>query len=176
MNPKVLLCDEATSALDPMTTQSILKLLQDINRQMGITIVIITHEMAVIRQICTHVAILDGGVIAEEGSVDEVFTHTKSQAGRRLFGIVPTEEEPFPLSGSALRVVFDGGKVADPIIARLILHLNMPVSILSADVRNLNGVQYGQMLITAPEDAAVKMKAIDFLNAQGLTVEEVTPV
>ncbi len=175
MNPKVLLCDEATSALDPMTTQSILKLLQDINRQMGITIVIITHEMAVIRQICTHVAILDGGVIAEEGSVDEVFTHTKSQAGRRLFGIVPTEEEPFPLSGPALRVVFDGGKVADPIIARLILHLNMPVSILSADVRNLNGVQYGQMLITDPEDPAVKRKAMDFLKAQGLTVEEVLP-
>lgn len=175
MNPKVLLCDEATSALDPMTTQSILKLLQDINRQMGITIVIITHEMAVIRQICTHVAILDGGVIAEEGSVDEVFTHTKSQAGRRLFGIVPTEEEPFPLSGPALRVVFDGGKVADPIIARLILHLNMPVSILSADVRNLNGKQYGQMLIAAPEDPALKLQAIDFLMAQGLTVEEVTP-
>ncbi len=174
MNPKVLLCDEATSALDPMTTQSILKLLQDINRQMGITIVIITHEMAVIRQICTHVAILDGGAIAEEGSVDEVFTHTKSQAGKRLFGIVPTEEEPFPLSGPALRVVFDGGKVADPIIARLILHLGVPVSILSADVRSLGGVQYGQMLITAPEDAALKQKAMAFLKEQGLTVEEVT--
>ncbi len=176
MNPKVLLCDEATSALDPMTTQSILKLLQDINRQMGITIVIITHEMAVIRQICTHVAILDGGLIAEEGSVDEVFTHTKSQAGKRLFGIVPTEEEPFPLTGPALRVVFDGGKVADPIIARLILHLNLPVSILSADVRSLNGVQYGQMLITAPEDSLLKQQAVAFLKAQGLTVEEVQPI
>lgn len=175
MNPKVLLCDEATSALDPMTTQSILKLLQDINRQMGITIVIITHEMAVIRQICTHVAILDGGVIAEEGSVDEVFTHTKSQAGKRLFGIVPTEDEPFPLDGPALRVVFDGGKVADPIIARLILHLGIPISILSADVRNLNGVQYGQMMIAAPEDTALKQQAIDFLKSQGLTVEEVMP-
>ncbi len=176
MNPKVLLCDEATSALDPMTTQSILKLLQDINHKMGITIVIITHEMAVIRQICTHVAILDGGMIAEEGSVDEVFTHTKSQAGKRLFGIVPTEEEPFPLTGPALRVVFDGGKVADPIIARLILHLNLPVSILSADVRSLNGVQYGQMLITAPEDSLLKQQAVAFLKAQGLTVEEVQPI
>lgn len=175
MNPKVLLCDEATSALDPMTTQSILKLLQDINREMGITIVIITHEMAVIRQICTHVAILDGGVIAEEGSVDEVFTHTKSQAGKRLFGIVPTEEEPFPLTDTAIRVVFEGGKVADPIISRLILHLGIPVSILSADVRNLNGVQYGQMLIAAPEDPAIRKQAVDFLKAQGLTVEEVRP-
>ena len=176
MHPQVLLCDEATSALDPMTTQSILALLQDINRQMGITIVLITHEMAVIRQICTHVAILDGGVIAEEGSVDEVFTHTKSQAGRRLFGIVPTEEEPFPLSGSALRVVFDGGKVADPIIAKLILHLNMPVSILSADVRSLNGVQYGQMIIATPDDPVIKERAMDFLSSQGLTVEEVRPI
>ncbi len=176
MHPQVLLCDEATSALDPMTTQSILALLQDINRQMGITIVLITHEMAVIRQICTHVAILDGGAIAEEGSVDEVFTHTKSQAGRRLFGIVPTEEEPFPLSGSALRVVFDGGKVADPIIAKLILHLNMPVSILSADVRSLNGVQYGQMIIATPDDPVIKERAMDFLSSQGLTVEEVRPV
>lgn len=174
MEPKVLLSDEATSALDPMTTQSILTLLQDINRKMGITIVLITHEMAVIRQICTHVAILDNGEIAEEGGVDEVFTHTRSQAGKRLFGIVPTQEDPFPLTGTALRVVFDGGRVADPIIAKLILHLNVPVSILSADVRSLNGVQYGQMLITAPEDPAVKQQAVSFLADQGLTVEEVT--
>ncbi len=175
LSPKVLLCDEATSALDPMTTQSILKLLQDINRQMGITIVIITHEMAVIRQICTHVAILDGGVIAEEGSVDEVFTHTKSQAGKRLFGIVPTEDEPFPMSSPALRIVFDGEKVPDPVIARLILHLGIPVSILSADVRNLNGVQYGQILVTAPDDPALKEQAIQFIKDQGLMVEEVMP-
>ena len=85
-DPDVLLSDEATSALDPMTTQSILALLQDINRRLGITIVIITHEMAVIRQICNRVTIIDGGKIVEEGTVDEVFTHTRSAAGRRLFG------------------------------------------------------------------------------------------
>ena len=84
-NPEVLLCDEATSALDPMTTQSILKLLQQINHDLGITVVLITHEMAVIRQICNRVAILDGGKIAEEGTVDDVFVHTRSAAGRRLF-------------------------------------------------------------------------------------------
>ena len=88
-DPEVLLCDEATSALDPMTTQSILALLKDINERLGITVVVITHEMAVIRQICTRVAILDGGHIAEEGSVDEVFVHTRSAAGKRLFGILP---------------------------------------------------------------------------------------
>lgn len=91
-DPEVLLCDEATSALDPMTTQSILSLLQQINRELGITIVIITHEMAVIRQICTRVAIIDGGHIVEEGPVDEVFVHTKSSAGKRLFGIIANED------------------------------------------------------------------------------------
>ena len=94
--PDVLLCDEATSALDPMTTQSILSLLQDINQRLGITVILITHEMAVIRQICTRVAILDGGHLAEEGTVDEVFLHTQSEAGRRLFGILPQEPEEIP--------------------------------------------------------------------------------
>lgn len=114
--PEVLLSDEATSALDPMTTQAILNLLKDINRRLGITVILITHEMAVIRQICDRVTILDGGRIAEEGTVDEVFMHTKSEAGRRLFGNAPQvpEEEP---QGPAIRLVFDGSSVDRPIIA-----------------------------------------------------------
>ena len=108
-DPEVLLCDEATSALDPMTTQSILALLKDINERLGITVVVITHEMAVIRQICTRVAILDGGHIAEEGSVDEVFVHTRSAAGKRLFGILPENEDEDRPPVPALRIVFDGG-------------------------------------------------------------------
>ena len=172
-NPEVLLCDEATSALDPMTTQSILKLLQEINRTLGITVVIITHEMAVIRQICTHVAIMDNGRIAEEGSVDEVFTHTRSQAGRRLFGILPEEQVSIPMKGPAVRVVFDGAKVAEPIIADLILKLGIPVSILSADVRYLSGAQYGQMILSMPEEPATRRSAMDYLKEKGLTVEEV---
>ncbi|NLG25967.1 MAG: ATP-binding cassette domain-containing protein [Clostridiales bacterium] len=171
-DPQVLLCDEATSALDPMTTQSILRLLQDINRTLGITIVVITHEMAVIRQICTRVAILDGGSIAEEGSVDEVFTHTRSAAGRRLFGIPSAEERATP-AAPALRVVFGGELVDDPIIARLVLHLGQPISILAADVRELNGAQYGQMIIRRPDDDALCAKAIKYLRDTGLTVEEV---
>ena len=172
-DPEVLLCDEATSALDPMTTQSILKLLQQINRDLGITIVVITHEMAVIRQICTHVAILDGGVIAEEGSVDEVFTHTRSQAGRRLFGIIPAESEEIRTETPAVRIVFNGEQVAEPAIADLILYLGLPVSILSADVRSLNGKQYGQMLIQLPEDPIIRKDAMDYLREKRLTVEEV---
>lgn len=173
MSPEVLLCDEATSALDPMTTQSILSLLQDINRTLGITIVIITHEMAVIRQICTHVAILDDGRIAEEGSVDEVFTHTKSQAGKRLFGIITPEQETLALTSPAVRIVFDGERLMEPVVARLVLHLNAPVSILSADIRNLNGTCYGQMLIELPDDISIRHEALSFLMAQGLAVEEV---
>ena len=105
-DPEMLLCDEATSALDPMTTQSILSLLQKINRELGITVVLITHEMAVIRQICNKVAILDGGKLAEQGTVDDVFMHTKSAAGRRLFGILPDQEEIPPQP--AIRIGFDG--------------------------------------------------------------------
>lgn len=172
-DPEVLLCDEATSALDPMTTQAILRLLQQINRDMGITIVIITHEMAVIRQVCTHVAILDGGVIAEEGSVDEVFTHTKSEAGRRLFGIVTPENRERVQETPALRIVFNGESIAEPVLADLILHLGISLNILSADVHTLGGAQYGQMLVNRPEDPVMCMRAMEYLRQRGLTVEEV---
>ncbi len=172
-DPQVLLCDEATSALDPMTTQSILSLLENINRTLGITIVLITHEMAVIKQICTKVAIMDGGRIAEEGRVNDVFTHTKSTAGRRLFGIVPSENDFIEENTPALRVVFDGAKVGKPIIGDLTLSLQYPFSILAADVRTLNGIQYGQMLIQRPKDPMIRQKAIDYLENQGLLVEEV---
>ena len=145
-DPEVLLSDEATSALDPMTTQSILSLLKDINRRLGITIILITHEMAVIRQICDRVTILDGGLMAEEGTVDEVFMHTKSEAGRRLFGAAPQtpDEEP---SGPAIRLVFDGSSVDRPIIAGIVKHLGIMINILSADMKQIGGKTYGQMLI-----------------------------
>ena len=174
-DPEVLLCDEATSALDPMTTQSILALLKDINERLGITVVIITHEMAVIRQVCTRVAILDGGRIAEEGSVDDVFVHTRSAAGKRLFGILPDsggdEHPPVP----ALRIVFDGGRENQPIIAELVRKCDVDVNILSANIRRINDKPYGQMLIEMPADAAAREKIIRFLNGEGLTVKEVWP-
>ena len=138
---------------------------------------VITHEMAVIRQICTHVAILDGGVIAEEGSVDEVFTHTKSAAGRRLFGIVAPESEEVHLESGTppVRLVFDGEQISEPVVANLILKLGLPVSILSANVRSLNGKQFGQMIIELPEDPVVRKTAMDYLRGQGVSVEEGHP-
>jgi D-methionine transport system ATP-binding protein len=170
-NPDMLLCDEATSALDPMTTQSILELLQEINRNMGITVVLITHEMAVIRQICNKVAILDFGKLVEEGTVDSVFLHTKSAAGRRLFGILPQEDITPPQP--ALRIVFDGEAVAQPIISRLVRECGADVNILSADMRQFSQKVYGQMLIQRPEDIQEQKRIIDYLTNEGLTVEEV---
>ncbi len=173
-DPEVLLCDEATSALDPMTTQAILALLQDINQRLGITVVLITHEMAVIRQICTRVAILDNGKVAEEGTVDEVFVHTKSAAGKRLFGILP-ENENEQIDEPALRIVFDGGKQNKPLIAQLVQSCGVEVNILSANMHHLGGKAYGQMLIELPKDEVTCRKIKEFLTAQGLTVEEVHP-
>ena len=176
-NPEVLLCDEATSALDPMTTQSILALLQDINKRLGITVVIITHEMAVIRQVCTRVAILDGGKIAEEGTVDEVFVHTRSAAGKRLFGIIADQEAPREesISVPALRIVFDGENAQKPVIASLIRDCNVDVNILAADVKRIGEKSYGQMMIELPEKLEDRQKVIDYLTEQGLTVKEVYP-
>ncbi len=170
-DPDVLLCDEATSALDPMTTQAILALLQKINQEMGITVVLITHEMAVIRQICTRVAILDGGKLVEEGSVDDVFMHTKSAAGRRLFGILPEQEE-IPQQ-AALRIVFDASSAGQPVISKLIKEMDMEVNILSADIRQLNGKSFGQMMIARPENPVDVKRVMDYLRNEGLTVEEV---
>ena len=170
-DPDVLLSDEATSALDPMTTQSILALLQDINRRLGITIVIITHEMAVIRQVCNRVTIIDGGKIVEEGTVDEVFTHTRSAAGRRLFGVI--KEDNDQEIREAVRVVFDGSTLNDPVLSDFIMKTGMPGNILSADVRRLNGKPYGQMLLALPESYADREKLIHGLREMGLTAEEV---
>ncbi|MEE1200345.1 MAG: NIL domain-containing protein, partial [Christensenellales bacterium] len=176
-HPKVLLCDEATSALDPITTQAILELLQNINRRLGITIVVITHEMAVIRQICTHVAILDGGVVVEEGSVDDVFTHTRSAAGRRLFGFVeehtrpPETKAPVPM----LRIVFDGMRINEPIISELSLRTGIAVNILHADVNLIGEKRYGQMTIERPVNPEDAQALIRMLTEGGIAVQEVNP-
>ena len=172
-NPEMLLCDEATSALDPMTTQSILELLRKINAELGITVVLITHEMAVIRQICNKVAILDGGKLVEQGTVDDVFMHTKSAAGKRLFGILPENEDDVPTQ-PALRIVFDGAAADQPIISRLVKDLGFDVNILAADMHQFNGKTYGQMLVARPEDPAELKQVKDYLAKAGLTTEEVS--
>ncbi len=167
-NPDVLLSDEATSALDPMTTQAILSLIQDINRRMGITVVIITHEMAVIRQVCTRVTIIDDGKIVEEGTVDDVFTHTCSAAGRRLFGIVDTEivEEEKKPDGDRIRIVFDGASARTPVVSALARECGINVNILHADMNRIGNKTYGQMLIETPENENDKLKLTSYLEEQ----------
>ncbi len=171
-NPGVLLCDEATSALDPMTTQSILALLQDINQRLGITIVIITHEMQVIRQICTHVAIIDGGRIAEAGDVAEIFANPRTAAARKLFRL---PAEGALKDGRCVRIVFDGSTFDEPVIANMALHAGVAVSILSAEIRHLKGQSFGQMVVRLPSDGASAETALAYLKQQHLTVEEVDP-
>ena len=172
-NPKVLLCDEATSALDPTTTRSILKLIQDINRRLGITAIIITHEMAVVESICTHVAILEKGRMVETGTVEEVFSNPKTEAGRRLVFPEGANIDKFPVAG-VVRVVFNGGSSYEPLIASLAIDCGVKVNILGADTRNVNGKAFGSMLLGLPEDKTEAAKAMNYLRAQkDVTVEEV---
>ena len=172
-NPKVLLCDEATSALDPTTTRSILKLIQDINRRLGITAVVITHEMAVVEAICTHVAILEHGRMVETGTVEEVFSNPKTEAGRRLVFPEGANIDKFPVAG-VVRVVFNGGSSYEPLIASLAIDCGVKVNILGADTRNVNGKAFGSMLLGLPEDKNDALKAVNYLRAQqDVTVEEV---
>lgn len=151
-DPKVLLCDEATSALDPNTTQSILRLLKQINQTLGVTIVVITHEMRVIEQICQRVAVIDQSCIAEIGNVSDVFTHPKSDIAKALIlPKSPTENLP-PCTGKRLRLVFDGSCSNEPVISRITLECNVPVNILFADTRIVEGSIYGHMVIDLPSD------------------------
>ena len=172
-DPEVLLCDEATSALDPQTTDSILKLLQQINRERNITVIIITHQMSVIEQICNRVAILDHGVVAEIGDVESVFTDPQSKAGQRLV----SPDVVLPLSnwkGGVARIAFNGGMSKEPVVAKLVQEKQVMVSILGADTRNVDGKAFGTMLISLPEDPAKKQEVMEYLNScDGVTAEEV---
>lgn len=171
-NPKILLCDEATSALDPTTTKSILQLLQQINRDFGITIVIITHEMSVVQEICSHVAIIDNGELAERGRVEEVFTSPQTPAAKKLvFMVNPQAKE---MRGKrCIRIVFTENSSFEPVIANMVLECKAPVNILLADTKDIGGIAHGQMILQLPEDEALAARMIHYLKERKLTVEEV---
>ena len=173
-NPKVLLCDEATSALDPTTTASILALLKELNRTLGVTVVIITHQMSVIEEVCSRVAILDGGKVAEAGAVEDIFRNPRTDAARRL--VYPAGiPEVHTLRGSkVIRVSFDGGTAYQPLIASLAIDCGVKANILGADTRNIDGRAFGTMLLGLPDDPNLQAKALQYLRAQpNITVEEV---
>ena len=172
-DPKILLCDEATSALDPKTTQDILKLVKDINQRLGITVVVITHEMAVVEEICTHVAILDHGVLQESGTVEDIFSNPQTEAGRRLVYPNGVVIDQLP-AANVIRIAFNGGSSYEPLIASLAIDCGVKVNILGADTRNIDGKAFGTMLLGLPTDSEEAAKAIAYIKSQpNVTMEEV---
>jgi D-methionine transport system ATP-binding protein len=173
-DPKVLLCDEATSALDPTTTASILDLLKDLNQKLGVTVVVITHQMSVIEEICSQVAILDGGVVAEQGAVEEIFSHPTTDAARRLVYPGGASVEQYPAGTRAVRVAFNGGTAYQPLIASLAIDCGVKVNILGADTRNIDGKAFGTMLLGLPDDPNEAARALSYIRSQpNVTAEEV---
>lgn len=166
----ILLCDEATSALDPISTQSILDLLKDLQQKLGLTIVMITHQMKVIQQVCNKVAILDKGELIEEGDVDEIFTHPKHPKTKKLLFV----EEPVEFSSKQprLRLIFDGINAFEPIISDLILTTKQSINILWANTNEIKEKIYGQMLIQVPE---LSLEILEYLNKRQISyqVEEI---
>ena len=151
-NPKVLLCDEATSALDPKTTRQILELIQDINRKLGITVVVITHQMSVVKEICTHVAILDDGEVVEDGMVSTVFSAPRSQAARHL--VFPGGADAAvsdPSQERRIRLIFRSAQTtAIPMVARLAAEESIYANVISASTQKLSEEIYGSMLLGIP--------------------------
>ena len=178
-DPKVLLCDEATSALDPDTTRSILGLIRQINQKLGITVVVITHQMSVVEAICDRVAILDGGSVVEEGTVQEIFAKPRTAAARRLVapggGRASRELASFAPDDHVIRLTFNGSSTTKPLVASLAAETGILVSVLSADTRDLNDRCFGSMLLRLPRDVDEARRAVDYIRVQpGVTVEEVT--
>lgn len=178
-DPKVLLCDEATSALDPTTTNSILDLIRSINEKLGITVIIITHQMNVVESVCKHVAILDHGEIVEQGDVAEVFSHPQSAAAKRLVFpegdadslIVNNENERL------IRVIFNGAAAAStPLIAKMAVEMGIEANIAYASTKTIGGKAYGSMLLGIPNNEKDIHTAIEYLtNTPNVLVQEVTP-
>ena len=172
-NPKVLLCDEATSALDPKTTRQILELIGDINKKLGITVVIITHQMSVVKEVCNHVAILDDGEVVEEGLVSTVFSAPKSAAARHLvFPRGADIDVSDPQQQRRIRLIFRSAKTTSiPLVARLATEEGISATVISANTQKLSEEVYGSMLLGVPN--AQFEQAMDFLRGiENLQVEE----
>ena len=170
--PKILLCDEATSALDPTTTNSTLTLLKELNQEMGLTIIIITHEMSVVEKICHKVAIIDQANICEVGAVSDIFANPESDAAKRL--VFQNQEENIIFGEkNCYRIIFDGRSSFEPVISNLVLESKCPVNILFADTRNIDGQAVGQMVIQLPEDELAIGRALGYLRTHNITYEEV---
>ena len=171
-NPSVLLSDEATSALDPNTTQTILELLKEINHKLGVTIIIITHEMKVIDQICNRVAVIDRSHINEVGDVSEVFAAPKTELAQQLIKSTSTLDRI--TSGKKVRLIFDNANTYEPVVSNMILDCQVPINILNADVNDYNGNIVGQMLVLIPGEERAQAKIFAYLRAHNIRFEEVS--
>ena len=171
-DPKVILCDEATSALDPTTTQSILALLKELNQKLGITVVVITHEMSVVEQICDRVAIIADSHIVEQGAVADVFHHPKTAAARQLITPKGAISKGSRLRGPLYRLTFDGSTSDQPVISGMVLASGAPVNIWYADTKDIDGKAHGQMLLELSADPALTRKMLAFLDSQHVAYEK----
>lgn len=172
-DPEILLCDEATSALDPETTKSILNLIKDINSKYDITVIVITHEMAVIQEICNRCAVLEDGRLVEENTVEELFRHPKTNAARRLIFNSNNQIKDME-GGKIIRIAFEETNTTEPVIANLILEFKTPVSILESNITSISGRSRGQMMVQLPDDKVLADKMINYLKEnESIVVEEV---
>ena len=165
-DPKVLLCDEATSALDPKTTHAILELIRDINRKLGITVIVITHQMSVVQEICNRVAILENGTVVEEGEVSQVFSNPRAEATRNL--VYPEMADSTVLAdahGQRVRIIFNGALAAKtPLLAQMAMDCGIAASILGASTRSVGDKAYGYMLLEIPGGPDELATAVNFLR------------
>lgn len=171
-NPEILLCDEATSALDPLTTSGVLSLIQRINKELGVTIVVITHEMKVVEQICDRVAIMNQGVVEELGSVREIFLNPQSETSRKLV-LTDENKNDIHLDKKSIRIVFEGLSSSEPVLANLILETQVKLNILGANTEDIGGSAYGQLLIERPDDKSVEIIK-RYLDENGIKYEELS--
>lgn len=181
--PKILLCDEATSALDPQTTKAILQLIRDINAKLKLTVVVITHEMQVIKDICDKVAVIDKGVIAEKGNVLDVFTNPQQPITKEFISVLLSNDLPVgfrerevrqePFNGSLLliRLTFIGESANEPVISRLIKNFDLNVGILFGSLDDIKGVPFGRLIISLDGRQLEIQEALEYVQRQNLKVE-----
>jgi D-methionine transport system ATP-binding protein len=179
--PAVLLCDEATSALDPETTKAILSLIKDINRRLGLTVVLITHEMQVIKEICDRVAVLDRGEVVEQGPVFDVFTSPRAEVTRRFVrdlvdrelppGLVQRLAAPGGGGNPVVRIAFTGPTTHSPVVSEAVLRHGVLINILHGTVDSIQGSPYGNLVVEAIGAASDVQAALDFIRSKNLKVE-----
>ena len=181
-NPSILLCDEATSALDPQTTSAVLQLLKKINKQYDITILLITHEMSVIREICNKVAVMEGGLVVEQGSVFDVFASPKTVVAKNFVRTVIHDEIPQSVLKNAInnnaypviwKINFVGNTSSQPLLSTIAKKYDVHLSVLSANISEIQEIPFGNLIIEITGQSQEIQKAFTFIQEEGFLIQEV---